>query len=221
MKKNIKVVILAVLAFSIILLGVLYVFVFSKAENILISNLTNSSLTITWESKVPSYSIVQCFEKDGKDKAVFRQNSFKRIHYVEIGDLLEKNYTCKVGNILFRGEEVSFETMPVNEEFLLPAYISGSVECEKKSCFDDAIVFISIEGYSLMSTKTNEMGNWTVDLSSARNMNSLQTKQFIEGDTIPNVKIWANAGSKGQSEEYYFENEIIVNSIIKEEIKLR
>ncbi len=192
-----------------------YMYFLAAPSNVRISNVTSSGAIFSWHSKYPVPSRLICRGGDGSTHVV-SDNGLTTMHYVEISDLVGSHYDCKIGNGLFLFDSIKLALYPLSEDLLFPAFLMGQVSCQDDSCFDDAHVFIQLDGYALMSVPVNESGNWSVDFSSTRRLSDLKQEQFIEGDTLDDIAIWVEAGKWGSSEIYT--KPAIVNDVYPEVI---
>jgi hypothetical protein len=146
-------------------------------KNIVISNLTTSSLTISWTTETAiKGSVIPVL--NGSEQTPFldkRGNDTRKTHYVEITDL-EPNttyqYTIVSGSSKYSdtdGEEFSFKTAPVTSDAPTPNPIYGTVE---NISDDDTIIYAFFKNKSTypVSAVVPSGGNWIMDLSTLRSI---------------------------------------------------
>mgnify|MGYP001033913513 CR=1 FL=1 len=147
----------------------------TQPHNIIIGNLAQSSVTVTWttEDKVSGSAILV---ENGTEKttAIDRRGSKRRnTHYVEFENLEPgTSYKFKIisGSDTYQGDEgenFSFTTPNVLAEQPTPIAASGEVE---GNWGDDVLIYIGLKDKSTYPAITilNDSGSWIVDLSVMR-----------------------------------------------------
>ncbi len=237
MKKKYLILVL-VLKILLILIGLGYSYL-TQSRKIRITNVTSNSATVTWETIIPVNGTVSYCKVDEKsntclnDEKIVKTNSNFNTHYLELENLdSEQNYKFKVKSGLYSlsflnnfaenmtwSTDTYFKTYSVIENPLVPSPVYGKVECEnnEKDCFSNAIMFLKIKGYTPISTRVNDTGGWSLDLSATRNLESGEVAQF--NNKIPEVQIYVDAGKFGDSDIQSVE--IDVNQGLIETIKIK
>lgn len=146
----------------------------AKPNNVLVSNLTTSSVTISWVTeKEATGSVIPVLNGTEKYPVVDKRGSGKRYtHYVELDDL-DPNTTYEFiivsGSSKYTDEgskNFSFKTAPITADTPTPNPIHGSVDVSG----DDIMLFALPKDKSTypVSAIMPSGGNWIMDVSALR-----------------------------------------------------
>jgi hypothetical protein len=174
-------------------------------KNIQISNITNSSVTITWTTQDRS----ECFVIWGKNKNSLDKTAIEETepnsytHSVTINNLepgITYYFKINSGNNLYDKNGLPWEfktaTQLGSSGTSRALNVSGSIINTLGSPVSSALVFVKIEGGSLLSTVSSENGNWIIPLSQLRT-ERLDGFLNINGEEI--VEIIIDAGPQGSA----------------------
>lgn len=187
----------------------------STVQNLLISNASDTSLSLAWTTESPTRGMVIISEKENfpflpvlagwkvKDDG---EKSLKRsylytAHHVTVSDLLPgKKYYFRIYqgfHLTYAGQFTTLTSVTLPN---LPSPQFGKiVQADGKSPAVGVIVFFQIEGEkhksTLASTLTNLQGNWMVDLSNLRSEDGKGIYQVAKKDV---GKVVVEAGSRGR-----------------------
>jgi hypothetical protein len=171
-------------------------------KNVRISNITSSSLTISWLTDKAS----QSFVKWGKSESSLDKTELDEIpdqgftHSTTIRNLTANStyyFKINAGGKDFDDNGVPWKakTGPATNELLSGNLISGNVITSTGEPAKNALVFVTIAGSNLLSTITSQNGNWAISLSMARSQD-LTTQAQISAQTSL-IEISVNAGPAG------------------------
>ncbi|MEK7550601.1 MAG: Ig-like domain-containing protein [Patescibacteria group bacterium] len=161
-------------------------------KNIRVSNISDTSLTISWVTDKESVGFVLW----GQNKLV--QDSKKSFtHSVALNDLkAETEYSYKInsGGILFDNNGIPWKTktgsaLNVSENSVL---ISGSVISSTGETIKNALVYANIQGY-ILSTLTSPTGNYVFQLGATRTQDLKNLLEINEAQTL--VEIFVETGT--------------------------
>ncbi|OGM13826.1 hypothetical protein A3A76_04925 [Candidatus Woesebacteria bacterium RIFCSPLOWO2_01_FULL_39_23] len=162
-------------------------------KNIRISNINDTSITISWTTTTDTQGFIRWGEKpDSLNKSAFdsvNSDLRQKSHYIKLNNLTQKrNYYYSINSngydfdndnlpwIIQTGPKLDLPTLP---QIIYGSIISTSGEPEK-----NAIVFATVNGGSLLSTVTEDDGTWVIPLSLTRKSN-LKSYVIINPDTTP------------------------------------
>lgn len=171
-------------------------------KNVRISNITSSSLTISWLTDKAS----QSFVKWGKSESSLDKTELDEIpdqgftHSTTIRNLTANStyyFKINAGGKDFDDNGVPWKakTGPATNELLSGNLISGNVITSTGEPAKNALVFVTIAGSNLLSNITSQNGNWAISLSMARSQD-LTTQAQISAQTSL-IEISVNAGPAG------------------------
>jgi hypothetical protein len=148
----------------------------TQPRNVLLSNLTTSSITITWTTDSQSRGTVTPVKGNTEGTPVIdtRGNTKRYTHFVELTGL-EPNtsYTFIITSETTNytqtadGETFTFKTAPITADTPTPNPVHGSVSGVSG---DDVIIFAELKDKSVypVSATMPSGGNWIMDLSAFR-----------------------------------------------------
>lgn len=172
----------------------------SKPQNVVLSNLTASSITVTWITDSKSSGIVEVYKGSEKvGQFVDSRGTDQWIsHFVEVTDLSPATeYSFKIISngdryLNTNNSNFVFSTGPIISDIPTPNPVSGNV---KNGVASDTLVFFfpsSGDSYPL-STYTNASGSWVIDISSLRSAD-LKSYVNIEPKSDEEVVVLMNSG---------------------------
>jgi len=173
----------------------------AQPKNIALSNLTTSSVTVSWITDVSATgSVVSVLNNVEQSPILDKRGSGKRYtHYVELTNLEpntdyefvivsdSEKYTSEGEEKLFK-----FKTAPIKAETPTPNPIHGSVS---GASGDDVMLFAMLKDKSAypVSAIMPKGGNWIMDMSALRDI-SEKTMVVVTPDT--NIVLTAISGSE-------------------------
>jgi len=189
-------------------------------QDVRISNVTESSFTVTWLTQEKSKGQV-IWGKSNKllnktTEEDFRIESYT--HYVNINNLEpETTYYFKIksGNALYGNKDLAWEVKTAprvsSENSQVIKNISGSVvdTLGKPAAF--SLVFVKTDGSNLLSTYTSENGNWIIPLNNIR-VSDLESLFLINGQEL--IEIEVQAGPIGMATARIYANKAVSTPII-------
>lgn len=144
-------------------------------KDVVVTNLTTNSLTVTWFTEVPADGyVVPVLNGVEQSPVRDRRGSGKRTsHYVELKSLepnTKYSFVIVSGGSKYsndNGNEYEFTTAPAIVETPIPNPAHGPISGVSN---DDVIIYISLKNKSAypVSTTIPRGGNWLVDISSLR-----------------------------------------------------
>ncbi len=182
-------------------------------QEVKVTNVTDSSFTVTWLTKSPSTGFVVWGENENNlnktDLSETEDNSY--IHSVTITGLLpNKLYYFKInsGGNLYSDSQKAWvvKTAPIKNSTSPSSNlkIGGKVITASGKEAANTLVFLEIEGATPLSTITSQNGNWIISLDIIVDKNSNNYLQ-ITPDML--AKITAQAGPQGNSWAKVYLNE--------------
>lgn len=147
----------------------------TEPKNVVIGNITTSSVTITWTTSSRAISSIVPI-LDGREMAQVtdRRGARRRItHYVELRSLepgTEYNFKIVSGGERYTdsgGQDFSFTTANISRETPVPKPIHGDI---KDGSGEDVLIYVFTKDKSTypIITTPSANGNWLVDLSALR-----------------------------------------------------
>lgn len=198
----------------------------SKPKNVVISNLTTSSVTISWTTDGQSYgSVIPVLNGEEKTPVtdVKRGNKKRYTHHI-ILETLDPNTEYQFIIISNRDRYQSegsknfvFKTAPQSATSPTPSSIYGSVN---GASGDDLVVYALLKDQSAypISTVISTGGNWLLDISSFR---KISDKSLVLMNDAVNIVLVAIAGpNKGAVVEGRFSDLFDSNGKLKDTKKL-
>ncbi len=150
----------------------------AKPQNIVLSNLTTSSVTVSWTTEVSATgSVIPVSNGQEMAPALDKRGTGKRkTHYVELADLepsTDYNFLIVSDSEKYDNEDgksFSFKTAPITAQAPTPNPIHGTVSGNSG---EDIIVYAMLKDKSAYpaSAIMPRGGNWIMDLSALRTVN--------------------------------------------------
>lgn len=190
-------------------------------KNVIISNLTTSSVTISWTTEEKAQgSVVPVLNGNEKSPVIDKRGySTRYTHYVEITDLepdTSYDFLIVSNNSKYSdegGKEFAFKTAPVTADAPTPNPIHGSVQ---GASGDDVVLYALYKDKSVypVSTIMPSGGNWIVDLSTFRKISDKSL--VITGSTENLVIIAVSQNGTGAVVEGVYSDLFDSNGKLKE-----
>lgn len=150
----------------------------AKPQNVVLSNLTTSSVTVSWTTEVTATGAVIPVSNGQEMSPVLdkRGTGKTKTHYVELTDLepsTDYNFLIVSDSEKYDsedGENFSFKTAPITAQAPTPNPIHGTVS---GSSGEDIVVYAMLKDKSAypVSAIMPRGGNWIMDLSALRTVN--------------------------------------------------
>ena len=150
----------------------------AKPQNVVLSNLTTSSVTVSWTTEVTATGSVVPVSNGQEMSPVLdeRGTGKTKTHYVELTDLepsTDYNFLIVSDSEKYDSEEgksFSFKTAPITAQAPTPNPIHGTVS---GSSGEDIVVYAMLKDKSAypVSAIMPRGGNWIMDLSALRTVN--------------------------------------------------
>lgn len=150
----------------------------AKPQNVVLSNLTTSSVTVSWTTEVTATGSVIPVSNGQEMSPVLdeRGTGKTKTHYVELTDLepsTDYNFLIVSDSEKYDSEEgksFSFKTAPITAQAPTPNPIHGTVS---GSSGEDIVVYAMLKDKSAypVSAIMPRGGNWIMDLSALRTVN--------------------------------------------------
>lgn len=176
----------------------------TQPRNVLLTNLTTSSVTITWTTDSQTRGTVSILKNNTEQNPVLdtRGNSKRYTHFVELTGLepnTSYNFVITSDNDKYTASgdnQYIFKTAPITADTPTPNPIHGSVSGVSG---DDVLVFAVLKDKSVypVSATMPSGGNWIMDLSAFR---KISDNSLVISDINTNLVILAVSGTdKGDS----------------------
>lgn len=161
----------------------------SAPKKIEVINLTDSSATIVWQTDIAAAGgIIFRSGSDLINRSDDRDSSDKPnphfIHIVTLKNLLPETkylYQIKSGKFIYPQTSLEFQTPAKITETLKdsinPGFLQGTVLNSNLNPIDEALIFLKIEGASLVGGVTGTGGNFILPLNTIRSSNF---KDFVK-----------------------------------------
>ena len=170
----------------------------AKPNNVLLSNLTTSSVTVTWVTEVTSTgSVIPIVNSSEQSPVIDKRGSGKRYtHYVELTSLepnTEYQFIIVSDSKKYTSEgskNFTFKTAPITSDTPTPNPIHGSVN---GGSGDDVMLYALLKDKSSypVSAIMPTGGNWIMDLSALRKVSD---KSMIVVTDSTNIVVIAVSG---------------------------
>lgn len=174
----------------------------TSPKNVRISNITDNNFTVSWTTNKKTRGFVVWNENnENLDKSALEKNNFPKYnHSVSVESLApETTYFFKINS---NGKQYDNNGLPWQvttgkkiSNTPLSNVISGTVITKSGSPLENAIIYVTVSGSSLLSTHSDKKGEWTLNLSSARNQ-TLDRYLEIDNQNSP-VEIFVQAAPLG------------------------
>lgn len=171
-----------------------------QPQNIAISNVTDSSLSVIWSTQSPATGVVELRGPDGKKQVFFdeRDTNGKSVKKYITHSVTGRNLTPDTSyqiTILSNGKTFqdnttgtnrTAQTLPIPTGGLEPAY--GTVFTRDNQPAEGALVQLFIEGSQTLSTLVTPSGSWMIPLNLLRTSDTTRylttTKRMTETLTV-------------------------------------
>jgi hypothetical protein len=168
----------------------------AQPKNVALSNVTTSSVTISWVTDVSATgSVVPVLNNVEQSPVLDKRGSGKRYtHYVELTNLepnTDYQFVIVSDNNKYsgQGEDIfTFKTAPIKDETPTPNPIHGSVS---GASGDDVMLFAMLKDKSAypVSAIMPRGGNWIMDISSLRSVSDKSLARVVDSTNIVLVAI--------------------------------
>ncbi len=169
-----------------------------KAQNITVTNITDDSVTISWQTQTPVVSFLTYGQANPNEQTILDDRDTKlpsahSIHYTTLKNLLPKTeYQYKIFSGKTSTDISKFTTAtPVTSQTTFRPVI-GSVIAEDKP-LDEGIVYLSMTDAILQSALIKTSGNFLITLSQVRKAD-LSEVFLPTDDTIVKLTIKSSEG---------------------------
>lgn len=174
----------------------------TTAENITISNISDTETVISWQTSTPSLSFITYGATNPSETTLlddrdipFGKPVFHLIHYATIKNLLPSTtYQFKVISGKLSSEVQEFKTATPVDSKTGSQPIIGTVLDENKP-LDEGLIYLSIANATIQSAIIKQGGNFLIPTSDIRNID-LSSNIILTEDTIGKLSI---ISSKGQT----------------------
>lgn len=171
-----------------------------SAQDITISNLSDSSVTISWQTSIPTPSFITLGTQNPNEITVLDERDKEStgpkshvLHYVTIKNLLPKTtYQYKIISGNKSSEIFSFTTTtPLNSQSKIGPVIGSAVSDNKP--LEEGIAFLSITDATTQSALVKSGGHFLIPISQIRTTNLTENFNIIE-DSVAKLTIIAPNG---------------------------
>lgn len=173
-----------------------------NAQNITLSNISDDSVTISWQTEAPVVSFVTFGQKNPSEVTVLDDRDLTAtssgpkaylLHYVTIKNLLPKTtYQYKIISGKNLTEVNKFETAsPLSSQNTLRPIIGSVLEEDKP--LDEGVVYLSLSDATTQSAPVKTAGNFLIPLSQIRK-SDLSESFPLSADTIIKLIILSPKG---------------------------
>jgi len=177
------------------------------AQDIRITNITDSSFTVSWLTNAKTSGFL-VWGKENTLENVTGNNppTFEMVHFITINNLSpDTMYSFKIvsGDIEFDSAGKSWEvkTAPPLPPPKHTEIISGSVINENGAPVSKALVLLSGENISPLSTITTDNGNWFIPLSISRKQDLLS---YFDIGSRRTLEVFVHTGSDGIASAVFY-----------------
>lgn len=171
-----------------------------QPQNITISNVTDSSVTVSWQTQVPVTSFITFGQTDVGTTTALDDRDTKNpqphsIHFVTLKNLLAKTtYKYKISSGKISSYTLQFTTAtPLSAQTAFRPIIGSVLDGEKP--MDEGIAFLSIADAALQSSLIKSSGNFLIPIAQIRKADYSDIFS-LTGDTITKLTV---VSPKGQS----------------------
>lgn len=157
------------------------------AQNITISNIEDTKVTISWQTSVQTSSFITFGTKNPQEKTVLDDRDTQTpkayfLHYVTIYNLLpDSSYLFKIISGKFISEAKNFKTAKPSSFQNGFGPIIGTV-FDGNNPLDQAIAYLSISDATIQSARLTNLGNFLIPISLMRKIDLSDTFQPKMGD---------------------------------------
>lgn len=154
--------------------------------NVEISNITDSSFTVSWTTDKDAIGQVNWGTDTQLGQTARQENSVvKKVHSVNVRGLAPNTnyyFVINSGGEEFDNNGIAWDTrtFPSIPPSTTTSVISGTILDTTGAAAPDVLVYVSVDGSTLLSTLTTSGGKWVLSLSNARvgtGANALTTTQ--------------------------------------------
>lgn len=167
------------------------------------SNITENGFTVSWITDEMTTGFLNYGETldfgftatDERDQLTGESGAYLT-HYCSVRGLKpETTYYLKVGSgkSLFdnNGAPYQVKTAPVIGDLAVADPVSGRVYSADNTPFEGAVVYLTVSGSSLLSSRSLKNGSFTISLSSARTENLLAYQSYDQETAVVSIEVEA------------------------------
>lgn len=176
-----------------------------SAQNITLSNITESEVTISWQTSIPIPSFITFGQTNPNEQVVLDDRDTNpapddarpqayATHYATIKNLLPKTtYQYKIVTGKLSSETDEFTTaVPLAQQTGFRPVIGSVLDGEKP--LDEGIAYLAIAGATALSAPVKPSGNFLIPLSQIRN-SDLSDSFPITEDTTAKLTVMSASGN--------------------------
>lgn len=172
-----------------------------NAENITLTNVTDDSVTISWQTLSPTTSFITFGQTNPNEQTILDDRDSKTspkihaIHYITIKNLLPKtSYQYKILSGKITSEVKNFTTAaPLTTQTGFRPIIGSVLDGDQP--LDEGIIYLSIADAAIESSLIKNSGNFLIPISQIRKLD-LSDSFPLTADTIAKLTI---VSAKGQT----------------------
>lgn len=168
-----------------------------------LSNITENSFTVSWVTDEETSGFLRYGETseaeftatDERDQMT-DETGLYLTHYITVRGLKpESPYYFKLGSgrgkTLFdnNGQPYQLRTAAVADSLPVADPVTGTVISSADLPFEGALVYLSVEGSSLLSTRTLENGSWALSLSTVRTQDLFSYLTYDSETAVVNIEV--------------------------------
>ncbi len=179
----------------------------SSPKDIRVSNITDTSFTLSWATDIQSLGFVVWGDSESSVDTIEQENDQKSYtHSVTINGLSpQTNYFYKINSdgTLVDNKGIAWQTktgtsLGLNKKSIL---VSGSILTATGQPVKKALIYANVGGY-LFSTLSSDTGNYVFQIANTRSSDLSNYVQIDESQTL--VEIFVQTGSLGVSSAQIF-----------------
>lgn len=174
-------------------------------QEVKISNISDNSFTVSWLTGKPTTGFIKygspALEETAQDDRDLGSQEFRVTHHVTIKNLEPgKTYYYQIfsGQEVFddQGKPFTQTTAPTTENPpAVPEPVFGTVNKKDNTKATEALVYLEINGGSLLSSYVRENGNWLITLNNAR-IKDLSDYISVDEAGLMNLEVKAGGEAK-------------------------
>lgn len=167
-------------------------------QNITISNITDESVTISWQTSAPTTGFIKYGKSSTDEQSALDDRDNKSpqdhsVHYITLKNLMPKTtykYQIVSGKAIFETSEFITADPIQNQSGIQP--IIGSVLADK-TALSEGIVYLSIDGAKVQSTLIKNNGSFLIPLAATRDL-SLSNLFTFTLETTAKISVTSPVG---------------------------
>lgn len=177
-------------------------------KNVRVSNISGFSASISWTTDAKTNGFVVWDDDEALGRKTVNQNGNKgHAHHLAINDLNpSRKYYFEIISAGKRSDNNGipwqFKTGPTLPAPKSSRFASGKVLSTTGHPVENALVYLSVGGSSLLSTTTGEGGSWLIPISNARDTN-LTSYKTINKNSLVEISVFAGTVYGNASAQVY------------------